>query len=147
MHSTLLIGLALSVGAPAAKEAPKKEAPSIVGEWIGEKVVSGGKDRPLPEGGFIFTFMADGKLKVKDGANEKPDGASYKLDPKKTPFTIDIDAPGEKASMIGIFKIDGDTLTICISGARGAEDAERPTKFESPEGSRTILATFKRAKK
>ena len=148
MYSTLLVGLALSVGAPAAKEAPKKEAPSIVGEWIGEKAVGGGKERPHPEGGFIFTFMADGKLKVKEGTDEKPDGATYKLDTKKPPFTIDIiEEPGEKASMIGIFKIDGDTLTICISGAKGAEDAERPTKFESPEGSRTILATFKRAKK
>ena len=93
--------------------------------------------------------MADGTLKVKEGTNEKPDGATYKLDTKKTPFTIDVEAPGEKGSMLGIFKIDGDTLTICIAGddAAGGKNAERPTKFESPEGSRTILVTFKRAKK
>ena len=102
MYSSLLLGLALSVGAPAAKEAPKKEVPSIVGEWIGEKAVAGGKENPVPEGGISFTFTADGKLKVKAGANEKPEAATYKIDTKKTPFEIDIEAPGEKGSIQGI---------------------------------------------
>ncbi|MSR54003.1 MAG: TIGR03067 domain-containing protein [Gemmataceae bacterium] len=143
MYSTLLIGLALSVGAPAGKEAPKKEAPSIVGEWHGEKAVGGGKERPVPSGGIVFTFSADGMFKVKEGANEKPDTAKYKIDAKKSPAEIDMEA-GAKGSILGIFKIDGDTLTICITGGK---DGERPTKFESLEGSRTMLMTFKRAKK
>jgi hypothetical protein len=34
MCSSLLIVVALAVGAPAAKDPPKKE-PSVVGEWVG----------------------------------------------------------------------------------------------------------------
>jgi len=143
MYSTLLIGSALLVGAPAAKEAPKKEAPSIVGEWIGEKLVGGGKEQPVPAERIVFTFTADGRFEVKGGANERPTVATYKIDTKKSPVEIDLDA-GVRGAMPGIFKIDGDTLTICVSGGK---DGERPTKFESPEGSGSILATFKRATK
>jgi len=149
MYSTLLIGLALSVGAPAAKEAPKKETPSIVGEWLGEKAVGGGKEKPVPEGGITFVFTADGMLKVREGANQKPDAVTYKLDTKKSPNEIDIMAPKEKGKILGIYKIDGDTLTICISGkdVKDDKDGERPAKFESPEGAQIMLMTFKRVKK
>jgi hypothetical protein len=44
---SLLLTLAPAVGAPGARDAPKKEV-SIVGEWNGEKAVAGGKDRPAP---------------------------------------------------------------------------------------------------
>lgn len=143
MYPSLFLGLALSVGAPAAKEPPKKEAPSIVGEWNGEKALAGGKEKPVPPEGIVFTFTADGMFKVKEGVNEKSDAATYKIDTKKSPAEIDLDASG-KGSMLGIFKIDGDTLTICISAGK---DGKRPTEFESPEGSRTMLMTFKRVKK
>ena len=58
MSQSLLIGLALAVGAPL-KDAPAKDPPSIIGEWVGEKAVAGGKERPVPEGGITFTFTAD----------------------------------------------------------------------------------------
>ena len=146
MYSTLLIGLAISVGAPGAKDAPKKEA-TIVGEWVGEKATRGGQDRPVPEGGILFTFTADGKVTVKEGAREPKDGATYKIDTKKNPNEIDIIPPAGKdePNVLGIFKIDGDTLTICIGGG-SKEGSERPTKFESPEGSKTMLMVFKRKK-
>jgi uncharacterized protein (TIGR03067 family) len=145
MYQSVLIGLALVVGAPGAKDPPKKEV-TIVGEWIGEKAVRGGKERPVPEGGITFNFAADGKLTVKEGAREPKDGATYKVDAKKSPAEIDIIPPvgKDEPTIQGIFKIDGDTLTICITGGQGGE---RPTKFESPEGSRTMLMILKRAKR
>jgi uncharacterized protein (TIGR03067 family) len=144
MTPSLLIGLALAVGAPGAKDPPKK-APTIVGEWAGEKAVRGGKERPVPDGGITFNFAADGKLTVKEGAGKSND-AAYKIDAKKSPAEIDIIPPEGKdePTIQGIFKIEGDTLTICITGGQGGE---RPTKFESPDGSRTMLMILKRAKK
>ena len=144
MYSSLLIGLALSIGAPGAKEAPKKEAPSIVGEWIGQKAIAGGDEGPVSDCGFFsVTFMADGMLKTKVGTRENPAAGTYRLDAKKTPFEIDLIAP-KGGSKLGIYKIDGDTLTICHSADKGAA---RPTMFESPEGSKIILMVLKREKK
>jgi uncharacterized protein (TIGR03067 family) len=146
MYSTLLIGLAISLGAPGAKDPPKKEV-TIVGEWIGEKAVRAGKERPVPEGGITFTFTADGKMTVKEGARDAKEGATYKLDTKKNPAEIDLIPPAGKdePNILGIFKIEGDTLTICIGGG-SKEASERPTKFESAEGSKTMLMTLKRKK-
>jgi uncharacterized protein (TIGR03067 family) len=147
MHPTLLVTLALAVGAPGGKDAPKKDV-TIVGDWNGEKAVSGGKERPVPEGGVTITFTADGKFVVREGKREKAERGTYTTDTKKDPAEIDITPPpdkGERGVIKGIFKVDGDTLTLCFVG--GKEDAERPTKFESPEGSRQMLMTLKRAKK
>jgi uncharacterized protein (TIGR03067 family) len=147
MCPCLLVCLSLSVGAPGAKDPPKTEA-SIVGQWEGEKAVSGGKDKPVPAGGVTMTFTADGKVLVREGKREKAEEATYKVDATKDPAEIDILPPADKAArgtVRGIFKIDGDTLTLCY--ARGKGEADRPTKFDSPEGSRVMLMTLKRTKK
>ena len=146
MHACLLVGLALSVGAPGVKDPPKKEA-TIVGEWVGEKAVAGGMDLPVPDGGITFTFAADGTLMVRDGGRGKPEAGSYKVDAKKNPAEIDLVPPPDKKEVVlqGIYKLDGDTLTLCFR--RGAPGAGRPKEFESPAGSDVIVMTLKRAKK
>ena len=147
MYPSVLVGLALVVGAPGAKDPPKKEV-SIVGEWVGEKAVAGGKEKPVPEGGVTMTLTADGKFIVREGKREQAEQGTYKTDTKKDPAEIDIMPPSEKAgrgTIRGIFKIEGDTLTLCFTG--GKDDGDRPAKFESPEGSQVMLMTLKRAKK
>ena len=74
MFASLLVGLAVTVGAqdkkdPPAKDPPAKDAP-IVGEWVGEKAVAGGMERPVPAGGITFKFGADGSLSVTEGKRE-----------------------------------------------------------------------------
>lgn len=144
MTPSLLTALALTFGAPAPKDDPKKDPPSLVGEWVAEKGVKRGNEQPIPPGGIAFEFTPDGKVRIRDGPKQSPP-ADYKTDPKKSPAEIDIDLPdtGRKApAMAGIYRLDGDTLTLCVS--RGGT---RPTKFESPAGSDVTLMTFKRAKK
>jgi uncharacterized protein (TIGR03067 family) len=144
MSPSLLIGLAVVVAAPAPKEAPKKEA-TIVGEWIGEKAVSGGKELPVPPGGISMGFNADGTLTLHEGGKGNVKTGSYKIDPKKDPPEIDLSPPADKKddTILGIYKLEGDTLTLCFQkGGPG-----RPTKFESPEGDRSVVITMKRVKK
>ena len=142
MQASILIGLALGLGAPGAKDPPKKEV-SIVGEWVAEKGTVGGDDRPTPAGSVVFEFTADGKVVIREG-KKQPDPAEYKVNPKKEPAEIDVSPPADQKqpTMKGIYKLDADTLTICIS--RGGV---RPTKFESPKGSDLMLLVLKRAKK
>jgi RNA polymerase sigma factor (sigma-70 family) len=60
-----------------------------------------------------------------------------------TPRQIDIEVhtnPGEgKSSLFGIYKFEGENLTICLG-------KERPTKFESPKGSGNSLFELRRHK-
>jgi uncharacterized protein (TIGR03067 family) len=142
MTPAVLFGLVLTVAAPD-KDAAKKESPSIVGEWDGEKSVRGGMERPIPDGGVKVTFTTDGKMLFKEGNKDQETG-SYKLDATKSPGEIDITPPKEDGTLIGIFKIDGDTLTICLAD-KGSSD--RPTKFESLAGTNVMLVTLKRVKK
>src|SRR5947209_7994926 len=143
MTTSLLIGLAIVVGAPAKKEAPAKEPPSIVGEWVGESGVRGGKPDNPPAGTSI-TFTADGKVLFKEGADKKAEEGTYKIDAKKTPAELDIvPSLGDKApTLVGIYKIEGDTLSMCI-----AMGGDRPKEFAAPAGSEVMLVTCKRAKK
>jgi uncharacterized protein (TIGR03067 family) len=137
MQASLLIGLALAVGAPGPKDA-KTDPPKIEGNWVAESYVLGGKDDGRDKG-VVFTF-ADGK--IKRGSQEE---VAYAVNPKTDPPQIELTpVKGKQAAIPGIYKIDGDTLVLCFT--KGSS-AERPTKFESPDGSRIVLFTFKRQKK
>jgi len=133
----MLLAIALTVGAPGPKDA-KTDPPKIEGNWVAESYVLGGKDEGR-EKGVVFTF-ADGQL--SRGSKVE---VSYVLNPKADPPQIDLTSVrGKDAPIPGIYKIDGDTLVLCFP--KGGS-ADRPTKFESPAGSRIVLFTFKREKK
>lgn len=135
MSATAILTLSFVLGAPAGKE--KAEPAKVDGEWIVEKYVSGGRENEKRKG-MHFTF-ADGKVHVKE---EGAAGIDYTADAKKNPATIDLAAG--KENIPGIYKVEGDTLTICFpKGGKG----ERPTKFESPEGTDIVVMTLKRETK
>ena len=106
----------------------------------------GGNDVKSAKGDEMrFAFSPDSKLTITAGKN-KPEVGTYKLDVKKVPAEIDTEPPTDSkdSRLIGIFKIEGDTLTLCVVDRK---KADRPTKFESPKGSMAMLMTFKRVKK
>jgi uncharacterized protein (TIGR03067 family) len=145
VHATLLI-TALAVGAPALKDPPKKEL-KIEGEWVVESQISAG--RPLKssiERRYIFSgdgkwTMTSSKAKAKNAASLS---RTYVIDATTNPASIDMKTSSGLAqpNMVGIIKVEGDTLTLCYS--RSGED--RPKTFESPEDSSTYLIIMKRAK-
>ena len=147
MYPSLMLGLVLAVAAPAPKTEAKKEPATPVGSWVGVKAVAGGMELPVPDGGIEFTLTADGQLIVKEGMRDKSETGSYKLDAKKDPAEIDLVPPAGKnePTILGIYKLDGDTLTLCFSkGPKGM--SERPKVFESPAGAEVIVITMTRKK-
>jgi uncharacterized protein (TIGR03067 family) len=143
MNATLLVGLALAVAAPAPKTAGKDETPSVVGEWMLETAHRAGKIDKPPEGAGI-TFTADGKALFREGRRDRVEEGTYTVDPKKNPAEIGITPPAkEKApTVLGIYKIEKDTLTLCM-----VLGGQRPKTFEAPAGSEVMLMTLKRVKK
>jgi uncharacterized protein (TIGR03067 family) len=139
-------------------EKPKPDKERLQGTW---KIVSSVDDgeRHESEVGGEWTFK-DTTIKAMSPA-KKNTGAftsylRFRLDEATNPKVIDLvegkaddlfdtakfdkrldDADERKE---GIYSLDGDTLKICISRTKG----ERPTAFESKEGSTYILWTLRR---
>jgi uncharacterized protein (TIGR03067 family) len=73
------------------------------------------------------------------------EAATQKLDPSKSPKTLDAkvtDGPNKGAVILGIYEISGDTLKVCFD----PEGKKRPTEFKSESGSQTLVV-HKRVKK
>ncbi len=113
MRRHCLIGLLLLTAAPAwADDAATAEQKKLSGTW---KVKEGNADgMPLPEGA-----KATARLVIKDAtfafaAAGMDKATTYAVDPAKG--TITIDPPkGETKTLRGLYKLDGDTLTLCVT--------------------------------
>ena len=142
MRKVTTIGLALSLfglwaGTTIAQKEPAKQASPVVGAWI--------ESRDLGDD-LTITFMADGRLAFDDRKTPVEWG-SYKVNDTKNPTEIDFITPARanstngKPPLLGIYRIEKDTLTLYLS------KTARPSKFENPEGSGIMRLTLKRAKK
>jgi uncharacterized protein (TIGR03067 family) len=102
-----------ALAAPALKERAKIDSP-ILGEW--REVSHNGKPTSDPD---FETFRADGtrvinRLVGKDWVVRK-----YEIDTSKDPAHIDFifertDPKINSWKLRGIFKVEGDTLTLCL---------------------------------
>jgi RNA polymerase sigma factor (sigma-70 family) len=138
----------------AATEGEKKPAAAtdqekVQGTWeVVELVVKGEKVLPNDRAKGLVIFQGDGfrfVITAKGEADLTRTSATVKLDPAKSPRTIDTTATEEanKAeSSLGIYELDGDDLTLCLANQRAAA---RPTAFKG-EGE-FVLFKLKRSKK
>ena len=139
---TLLCTLGLSAsggtGARADDKADvEKELKKFQGTWTFESVEAGGKKLPADQfKGMTVTFEGD-KYSVKTG-DKVVEAATQKLDPSKSPKTLDAkvtDGPNKGAVILGIYEISGDTLKVCFD----PEGKKRPTEFKGESGSQTLV--------
>ena len=123
----------------------EKEARKFQGIWTFESSVTGGEELPAdPLKKFVVIFEGD-KHTVKNG-DEVLQVGTQKLDPSKSPKTIDVtmvEGPHKGTVMLGIYEIDADTLKVCFD----PEGKTRPTEFKSPPGSKNFVNVHKRVKK
>jgi uncharacterized protein (TIGR03067 family) len=154
--AALVLALAVVVGGSGGfayhllareADAKKSDKDNIQGTWKVESVKMNGQDKD-GKGELLkksTVEIAADKMLVK--FNEGNKSTTYTLDPAAKPKTIDITPQGEgdgKGETVpGIYKLEGDTLTICFPcGAK----TDRPTEFVSKEGSDTMLLVLKRVK-
>jgi uncharacterized protein (TIGR03067 family) len=138
-----VVVVALLVGVVAAKpDDKKKDEDKIQGTWQAVSVEHGGEKVPEDKAKELkIVFSADGKLTLARGEHELK--GTYQLDATKKVKEITLKAEGEKG-VLGIYKLDGDDLTIC-----GVQDGQgdRPTEFTANAGTKSRLIVFKREKK
>ena len=146
MRMSVLIALtALLVIVPARADTPKdgetkKDVEKFQGKWTVASIEENGKPAPADELGKLdVTIKGDlFTVKIKDEGNKE---MTIKLDPTQKPATIDLVPKNTKdKTVLGIYKLDGDTLTICGT----EEKKERPTEFTAGPGITTVV--LKRAK-
>jgi uncharacterized protein (TIGR03067 family) len=114
-------------------------------------------DRELLQGTWaVATLEINGRAMVAgsqiilkgDAFTTRSMGAEYegtfRLDEAKSPKTIDMTftkGPEKGNTALGIYKLDGDVWTICLTITAKV----RPTKFETAQGSGLALESLKRA--
>jgi uncharacterized protein (TIGR03067 family) len=139
-----------------AKDADKdkvKAMTNLQGKWKVQTLAVSGNELPQQIANAPDWTISDGKLKIGDGQEGK-----ITIDHTQDPAHINIDlaafdfgllkVENLEATVNGIYKFDGDKLTICLI----REDGNRPTKFLSgvtaPEFAGGLaLITFERVKK
>jgi uncharacterized protein (TIGR03067 family) len=144
----LRIGLTLLAGLLIGADDPKPMGDvekAIEGVWVVKEAERGGQPAEKPVGDEVS--IRDGQITIapdEDGGRREM--ATYTLDTSKDPKQIDF-KPGvegnqgeEPPVLQGIFKVEGDTLTIVLAGP----GVQRPTEFKTSEGSTTLMAVLKR---
>lgn len=143
--SSLLIVLSLAVPALAqAADKPAKDADDrqlLQGIWKAVGLESGGQAAPEHAySGTLITFDGD-KFILKERGHA-PNAMDVRIDPTKSPRTIDITAtegPSKGLALLGIYELSGDDLKICFSIGKA-----RPAKLATTADEETEMFTLKR---
>jgi uncharacterized protein (TIGR03067 family) len=115
---------------------------ALLGSWTCSSAIIDGKPLAAETAKELRLTLTADRYKTERGPQVLFD-STYKIDAAKMPAQIDMigtegDLKGKVA--LGIFKLDGDTLTMCYV----MPGKERPTAFESLPESGTFLVTWKR---
>lgn len=123
---------------------------SIEGTYLIAGMEAGGEKIPNefftkgPEEERIVKITADKMIGKKGG---KDDPSTYKTDASKTPAHIDMVGKGfdgKDEKVYGIYKLEGETLTICVVESDKAED--RPKEFKTEKGKKAMIMTLTKKK-
>ena len=143
MNPTILgvaavLATAVSWAEGATTDALANDLARMQGGWMVASMVVGGMKTPDDEAQTLFRTLDGDKYTVARFMKVVGKG-TFKIDPTKTPKTIDSFPAGtsdQAKSILGIYEFDGEKLKIC----NAAPGKPRPPTFEATVGSdRTLI--------
>jgi uncharacterized protein (TIGR03067 family) len=137
-----LLVLSPSLSARADDKAVEDERARHQGLWRATSSIYDGQEAPAEVVRSITrTVEQDHVVWKRDGKSFA--GTKVELDPSRDPKAIDVIPDGGKdrgERVLGIYKLEGDRLTICMA----APGKPRPREFKADKGSGCTLRTFAR---
>jgi uncharacterized protein (TIGR03067 family) len=141
----LIVGLPFTVAAPGKDKEDKDDLKKFEGDWKITSWRQYGRDLEAEALDTAKWTVKGDKYTFEMGGNQEE--GKLKIDAAKKPMVCDLEITegnDKGKGQPGIYKIDGDTLTVCFA-APGAKD--RPKDFTSTEDDMQILVVMKRKKK
>lgn len=135
--TTPMLAAALLLGAPTLKD-DRKPANQPLGEWVIERLEFNG--RPIETSSYHSLSITADAVSLLMGSYRSSSEPTVFFEAGRGKAEVDYYPGDPKKLRKGIWKLEGDTLTICDAG-RGVE---RPTEFTAPEGSKRSLWVLKR---
>ncbi len=136
----IIVGLTLPTFAGGRNNRETKNAlKKLQGNWKAVKAIQRGKTLPKVDSDVKLIISEDTFTLVLDG-REMP--VNVRIQPRNNPKQIDFLRLRGGTYARGIYKMEGNRITLCWNNEGG-----RPNRFQSPKNSRTFLAIFEREKK
>jgi RNA polymerase sigma-70 factor (ECF subfamily) len=148
--------------APAAGQPPKvgPDAPRAVDDKTTDLVKMQGRwrlvdaddsDGVSKKQGFARHVMVvkGDEMWTESDAGGMDDRGRFQLGPDKSPKRIDFRTGGTRKDgqdRLGVYALDGDKLTICVSSVVPAGESRRPTDFAIKPGTGRVLLVYEREK-
>jgi uncharacterized protein (TIGR03067 family) len=143
--TSAMCGLIFGAGLVLAGALPAAAQTALQGNWVATKAETNGAASPEVVG-HRLSFAGDRfEIKSKDGKAVYV--GTVHTDPNARPAAIDFAHTSgalNGKTWKGIYKREGDTLTVCDNAADLAKG--RPTAFDASRGSGFVLITFAKAK-
>ena len=145
-------GPVVPVSSVSVKDAPagRDDRTAIQGRWQVLSVEVGGKLENITSTGHGPTLITRDRIipARQPPTDSPPTEVRYTLDPSRDPGTIDLENPkGPDISdpdlggpILGIYRLEGNHLTLCL----GAPGKPRPTAFATDPGSQSRLMNLRR---
>ncbi len=133
----------VGISAEAPTVASAKDLGHLQGSWTAMRAEYDGREAPDIVGHLLV--FEDGEFSIKEKGVTIYRG-TFRLDTSASPSAIDFTHTAYSSkgkTWRGIYRIDGDTLTICDDAH--AVQKGRPTRFDTKPNSGHVMVVFKRA--